>query len=141
MSVFLLGKASDHFDISDQEFRFIVDYATRALHIPDDISMFFEFEDVEEDLCGFVHQDECAPHEYCIIITPRLDWESLVRTIFHELAHVRQGVLKFRIGNEWHGVHYDPTIISEFELPWEQEAYEIEEILYQKFVSIGELVA
>lgn len=59
---------------------------------------------------------------------------ELERTIFHELVHVKQvisGKLNTVSPARWLGKTYEGT--SYYDLPWEKEAYALEEVMYQEW--------
>jgi Zn-dependent peptidase ImmA (M78 family) len=69
--------------------------------------------------------------EIVIIIAKRLSPNNVVRTLFHELVHVKQhseGRLEY--GNIWLGEKVESTYEN---LPWEQEAFEIEQKMMDVF--------
>lgn len=69
--------------------------------------------------------------EITITIAKRLSPENVIRTIFHELVHVKQyetGRLEF--GMIWEGKIYTCDYDSR---PWEIEAFELEEYMIKSF--------
>jgi len=88
-------------------------------------------EDFSEGQCGFADYDE---DEYVVYLNPVLNFEQLVRTLFHELVHIHQymvGKLSHVGGQSvWYGQKYD----CDYEdLPWEVEAFKLEEKLFEEF--------
>lgn len=69
---------------------------------------------------------EIADREYEIEIDRRLKGDDLLTTVFHEMIHVRQGVR-----NEYDdsGLATYKTHEEYLKLPWEIEAYELQEIM------------
>jgi len=119
--------------ISDREFVTVVRFASEWLGIPDHIDLNFEFEQVE-DYKGFVHQTDCGNNEFIIVLSPSLSWEELVKTIIHEMVHVRQFVRKQRTGDVWMGVPVKVYETDYHNLPWEVEAFRLEEALFDQYV-------
>ena len=95
-----------------------------------DIDMTIEFESLKRTQCGFCDYDE---NEAVITIAKRLSVKDAIRTLFHELVHVRQyvdGRLEVGSPQIWYGV----AIEDKYEnLPWEIEAFEIEEKMMKAF--------
>ena len=77
------------------------------------------------------------PHYYYIDLYKDLDNAELLRTLFHELAHVKQYAKKELVYkadyNLWKGQRY-ADIENEWNRPWEREARKLEKQLYAKFV-------
>lgn len=77
------------------------------------------------------------PHYYYIDLYEELDNSELLKTLFHELAHVKQYAKKELVYktnyNIWKGRKY-ADIESEWNRPWEREARKLEKQLYAKFV-------
>lgn len=143
MTVFLLGSPNTTYGTSETEFRGFVKFACDNLGIPDNVTLFFEFEHIEEidNFHGFVHDHDCGENEFFIVLSPHLDWAELVRTIFHELVHVRQSIRKDRLGDSWKGAPVNVRETDYHNLPWEIEAYSLEDVLYNKFVLADSIFA
>jgi len=79
------------------------------------------------------------PHYYYIDLYKDLDNAELLRTLFHELAHVKQYAKKELVYKAkyslWKGQQF-ADIANEWNRPWEREARKYEKILYNKFVKI-----
>jgi len=81
--------------------------------------------------------------EHNIELQTGLSQEDLITVVFHEMVHVRQhernqlkdrGVIKV-----WNGVEYlslYSTTEEYMSLPWEKEAYQLQEELYNEYLSI-----
>jgi hypothetical protein len=137
MAILLLGSVETIFNISEREFMTLVDFAFSELKLPERVSIFFEFEHIEEieNFYGFTHTEDCGDNEYHIVISPRItDWSEVAKTVFHEMEHIRQDVHKDRFGDTWKGVYYDREVVSYHALPWEVAAYRKEEELYLKYL-------
>jgi hypothetical protein len=104
-------------------------FACEYLDIDEDIVL--EFDSLKRHQYGFCDYDE---DEIKVVVAKRLSSKDVVRTIFHEMVHVKQhldGRLKF--GYIWEGEVYD----CEYETkPWEVEAFYEEEKMMQKFWSV-----
>jgi hypothetical protein len=136
LTVYILDSVEDTFGISEREFMGIVDFAIRELSISNSIDIKFEFEAIE-DYTGFCHNYHCAKNEVIVVISPLLRWGTMVKTIFHELTHVVQWSTGQLSGTVWKGVPVDPTTYEHIhDLPWEIEAFAMENHLYDKFISM-----
>lgn len=97
-----------------------------------DIDMTIEFESLKRNQCGFCDYDG-EYDEVIVTIAKRLSVKDAIRTLFHELVHVRQyvdGRLEVGSPQIWYGV----AIEDKYEnLPWEIEAFEIEEKMMKVF--------
>lgn len=134
MTVYVLNSVSDNFDISEREFLGIVDFAIKELSIPNTTDIHFDFEFLEE-YYGFCHNYEQPANSYTVIIRPSISWINMVKTIFHELTHVKQNQTGELCGTVWRGVPIDATTYDfHDQLPWEVAAYAMEEHLYNKFI-------
>lgn len=94
-----------------------------------DIDLVLEFESLKKHQCAFLDYDE---GEVTITIAKRLSLQELIRTLFHEMVHVKQyadGRLE-HVG-VWMGQKYDCDYVD---LPWEQEAFYLEQIMYEQFL-------
>lgn len=137
MTVYVLDSTTECFGVSEREFMMIVDFAIKELSIPNTLDIQFEFEAVE-DYTGFCHNYNCE-NGVVVVIAPGLQWGTMVKTIFHEMTHVQQIVTKQLSGTVWRGVPVDVTSFDDHEkLPWEVEAYAMENHLYDKYISISE---
>jgi hypothetical protein len=88
------------------------------------------FKSLRNNLYGHCDYDDA---EIIITIATRLSPDNIIRTLFHELAHVKQytsghreeGMANFWMGNSFYGPYEN--------LPWEVEAFEIEEKIMKAF--------
>jgi len=134
MTVYLLDNVEPIFGISEREFLMIVDFAFHELKIPNKVDILFSFEQIE-DYVGFCHNYECDDDEYQVIISPLIEtWEELVKTIFHEMTHVKQYCFNELSGDVWHGTPCSVYDMEYHQLPWEAEAFKNETVLYSKYV-------
>ena len=97
--------------------------------------------DLEGDVDGFHCFIDKNEHE--IEIQQGLIEEDFVTAIFHEMVHVRQherGLLKdYGIRKSWKGEEYlgiYDTKETYMNLPWEEEAYRLQEEMYEKWIQI-----
>lgn len=97
-----------------------------------DIDLVVEFETLQKYQCGFCDYDE-EYNEAIVTVAKRLSQKEIIRTIFHELVHVKQyesGKLQNGSPQRWLGV----AIEDKYEnLPWELEAFDLEERMMRKF--------
>lgn len=93
-----------------------------------DIDLSIEFQTLKKEQYGFCDYEE---DEVIIIISKRLSVKDIIRTLFHELVHVRQYESKrLKHNGIWEGRIYD----CEYDkLPWEVEAFELEERMMKFF--------
>lgn len=71
-----------------------------------------------------------------VISLSRLDEKTILKTIAHEMVHVKQYLLE-EINESlttWKENIIDRNNVNYFDLPWEKEAYEKEEVLYFNFL-------
>jgi hypothetical protein len=93
-----------------------------------DVDLSIEFETLKNHQCGFCEYDE---DEVVITLAKRLSVREIIATLFHEMIHVKQYIDgRLEEGSKWMGEVYD---CAYDELPWEQEAFEIEQIMMEKF--------
>jgi len=97
--------------------------------------------DLEGDVDGFHMFVDKGEHE--IEIQQGLIEEDFVTAIFHELVHVRQherGQLKDKgIVKSWKGEEHITAFSTTDEymaLPWEEEAYRLQEEMYNKWIQM-----
>ena len=84
------------------------------------------------------YNSQRKPREFKIRLRKKKSYKSLIKTLAHELVHVKQ----FALGemSEFHdrwrdGIDYKDT--DYFDLPWEIEARMLEHVLYDKYKSTG----
>jgi len=72
-------------------------------------------------------------------LDPRMCDKELVLTVMHEMVHVRQYFKRqlrdVAFGNvkTWLGKMYCEDKIGYFKLPWEKEAFKLQEVLFKQF--------
>ena len=94
---------------------------------------------LREGVYGWVGVTDCnwRPRAFEIEMHNRLDVESYVRTLLHELWHVYQhvmGALKDKHGKRyWRGI--DHSLTDYDEQPWEQQAFQMEDVLYEEYLN------
>ena len=83
--------------------------------------------------------DYVKPRDFHIEISRAVDDDELIETVCHEMVHVKQYAkeeIKERFrpthtevgqGVDWHGKNYS-------DLPWEKEAYELQEQLVKEYI-------
>lgn len=92
-------------------------------------------------------EDKCDG--YCLSIDNRtfeieiqsgIPYDDFITAVFHEMVHVKQharkelvdkGIIKKWLGEEWLNVF--TTVDQYMALPWEKEAYEMQEVLFEKW--------
>lgn len=103
-----------------------VSFASNYLGI--DVDFVIEFETLQKHQCGYCDYDE---DEVIITLAKRLSVKEAIRTLFHELVHVKQHVDgRLEKGYVWCGQVYE---CDYNELPWEIEAYDLEEKMMEQF--------
>jgi len=93
-----------------------------------DVDLLISFEPLKKHQCGFCDYDQ---DESVIVIAKRLSKLETIKTLFHEMVHVKQytdGRLKQ--DGVWLGKKYDCDYVD---LPWEIEAHETEQIMMEQF--------
>ena len=94
---------------------------------------------LREGIFGWVWATDCdhRPREFEIELHNRMDVEPYTKTLLHELWHVYQhvkGHLKDnRLHRLWKCVDHSDTDYDD--QPWEQEAIQMEDILFEKYQS------
>ena len=94
---------------------------------------------LREGVYGWVGVTDCnwRPRAFEIEMHNRLDVESYVRTLLHELWHVYQhvmGALKDKHGKRyWRGT--DHSLTEYMDQPWEQQAFQMEEVLLDEYLN------
>ena len=93
-----------------------------------DLDFVIEFESLKRHQFGLCDYEE---DEVIIFIAKRLSVENVVRTLFHELVHVKQYESGRLDHNKlWEGKLYD---CNYYEYPWEVEAFDLEEKMMNVF--------
>ena len=94
---------------------------------------------LREGVFGWVWATDCdhRPREFEIELHNRMDVDHYTKTLLHELWHVYQHVKGHLKDNRhhrlWKGVDHSDTDYDD--QPWEQEAIQMEEILFEKYQS------
>lgn len=94
---------------------------------------------LREGVYGFCSVNDCdwRPRSFLIEIHNRLTDEYYTKTLLHELYHILQhirGDLRDKRGIRcWKGVNCENLDYDE--QPWEQEAFEMESILYNEYLT------
>jgi hypothetical protein len=90
----------------------------------------------EHDAYGLCYSTD-DPHYYFIDLYKDLDNAELLRTLFHEMTHVKQYAKKELIYkttyNLWKGRKY-VDLDNDWNRPWEREARKYEKLIYNKFI-------
>ena len=96
-----------------------------------DVDMLISFESLRNHQCGFCDYDQ---DETVITIAKRLSKNEIIKTLFHEMVHVKQ-YTDGRLDQNftWKGQTYDCAYVD---LPWEIEAHEMEKVMMEKFGEI-----
>lgn len=103
-----------------------VSFAFSYLQI--DVDFVLEFETLRRHQYGFCDYDE---DEIILTIAKRLSPKDAIRTLFHELVHVKQHIDgRLEYGYKWRGQVYE---CDYNDLPWEVEAYDLEEKMMKAF--------
>jgi hypothetical protein len=102
-------------------------FATRFLDI-ECKNLVIEFKRLKKHQRGFCDYDD---EEVTITISSGLSCNESMTTLFHEMVHVKQHMDgRLKNGYIWLGKTYD---CSYDELPWEQEAYQLENEMIKDF--------
>ena len=119
--------------ISDQFMDCVILFASKFLELDDYLEIDFS-DKFEHDRCGYCDYDEDG---VTIFINPKMEKKKIVITLFHEMVHARQFIRGELVIPEdgkqpsrWFGKEYD---VPYFESPWEQEAYELELVMWDIF--------
>lgn len=119
--------------ISDDLMDSAILFAAKFLEMDDAIEIDFG-DKFEEDKCGYCDYDEDG---VTIFINSKMDKKKILVTLFHEMVHAKQFIRKELVLPEnstqpsrWLGKEYD---VPYFESPWEQEAYELELVMWDIF--------
>lgn len=130
MFVEIEGDSSIDLTILDK----IVSFAQSYLQIDDNSWLTIKFShDMEQDVCGWCDEIDIEEKWIEIEVNRNLSLRNLVTTIFHEMVHCKQildGRLVQGCPSVWEGVEYDDYY---FELPWEIEAYELEQQMVEAY--------
>lgn len=99
-----------------------------------DVDFEIIFESMERHQFGLVEYE--ADEEFAevsVYLAKRLSPKESIRTLFHEMVHVKQyvsGKLEAGAVQKWEGIVYEDDYEN---LPWELEAFELEEQMMETF--------
>lgn len=116
--------------VSFEELDSMLTFAMNYLDFDTDIPVIVTFDLEGAESLGYADVDE---DEITLAISPSLSGEELVRTVFHELVHANQIIKGVYDPYEstWNGSVYTGNY---WDLPWEKEAYALEETMYGEYV-------
>lgn len=110
-------------------------YKTLDIHFT--LSKTLSEEDGVDGICFTL--ETVRPREFAIDIDSTLSVQNFIKTVIHELVHVKQyacGELVDRVRGRakvtWKGADHSKTTYSK--QPWEREAYRLQELLYKEFM-------
>jgi len=121
------------------DFELIFAFAENFLGIAsENIHISFIFEKMKNKVCGHMHQLDVE--EYEIYLNEGLSLSDMMRTIFHEMVHVKQyhsgKYIEGRHASFWKGKRCDTFGDEYFNLPWEVEAFAMETEMVIKFMDV-----
>lgn len=123
--------------VSFEQLDSVIAFTLDALDFDVDATLIITFDDdLEANQCGYFEYDEDEGELY-ISISHTLRGEEMIRTIMHELVHARQILTGEYVPGEgnipgtWNDVMYTCDYMD---LPWEKEAYALEEIIYAQYI-------
>ena len=117
------------FEFLDEVFTF----AEYFLGFDEDLMITIDFKLLDDNVYGYAEPEDTD--EYIIEVHSYLTEKDVVKTIFHELIHVKQfldGKLD-EDGMTWMGIKYKSTSMPYRELPWEEEAHRVEGLMSKEF--------
>ena len=103
-------------------------FASKFLDL--DVDLIIEFKILKAHQCGFC---DYYDDDVTITISRYLAVEDIIRTLFHEMVHVKQyasGRLEHGSSGVWLGIMYEDKYDD---LPWEIEAYDLEQKMMDAF--------
>jgi len=116
-------------------------------HILDELHLHIKYTKLKhiDGICEDV--DDYDPARYFkISLTPRRDKVELFSTLAHEMVHVRQMAKNILMSHQtnhdvmiWKRKHYVESEFENTELPWEVEAYGLENVLFNDYVDTHNL--
>ena len=107
----------------------LICFAAGYLDLDEDLELEIVFSNLGEGKCGHVEYDE---ELYEVYLNKCLSEEEFIRTLFHEMVHVKQ-IFNGEYDPDtsmWNGVVYK---VDYSELPWEKEAYVLEEKIFNAY--------
>ena len=103
-------------------------FASKFLDL--DVDLIIEFRILKSHQCGFCDYYE---DDITITISRYLPVEDIIRTLFHEMVHVKQYV-DGRLEHGRSGIWLGTMCEDKYEdLPWEIEAYDLEQKMIDAF--------
>lgn len=123
--------------LDEELFHRAVFHAVEFLDI-DDVDFEIVFDSIGKERCGYVDFEEADEYndeqEVVVYIAKRLSVKEILRTIFHELVHVKQYIAG-ELTSEGEIMRWNGTVyIGAYELlPWEVEAFALEEEMMNSF--------
>lgn len=112
----------------------------RSLYI--EIDLIYKLLDKEQVYGDCVNNDTndcCNPKEFLIRVDSNLSTENFLKTIFHEMIHVKQYVRKElydyvrKPGCRWKKQYFEDKYDDSHMTPWEIEAQKLENVLFSSF--------
>ena len=94
---------------------------------------------LREGVFGWMWAADCdyRPREFEIEIHNHMDEEHYTKTLLHELWHLYQhvkGALRDKHGKRlWKGIDHSETDYED--QPWEQQAHQMEDVLYEEYLT------
>lgn len=111
-----------------------VKFASEFLDIDTFLEIDFEGE-FNDGCCGYCNYEK-DDEELTVHVKPNMKRKEIIATLFHEMVHAKQylnGELVSGVGKNpslWKGKE---CVASYAETPWEQEAYELEAVMFDIF--------
>ena len=120
--------STKHRKVVDDTMSLIIDEYT----IPDDVVVEIEFySNGTAGGCVDMERDDDGVHRFVVDINRKQSIEEIKATLIHELKHVEQYASGRLDQNQWLGIDHKDT---PYHLrPWEIEAYEFEQNIFQKY--------
>jgi hypothetical protein len=90
--------------------------------------------------CIYEDDDKVKHREFTIEVSGEQGIAAFIKTIMHEMVHVKQYALaemRESYGNDKHRIYWigtDHTKTAYTKSPWEKEAYRLQDKLYEKFM-------
>ena len=95
---------------------------------------------IRDGAYGWICVTDCnwRPRAFEIQMHNQMDPDHYIRTLLHELWHLHQHVMGFlrdkRGKRYWRGLDYTETDYSD--QPWEQQAFQMEDVLYDEYMNV-----
>ena len=93
-------------------------------------------------VCGFTevdgHNSRGIPREFTLELKRSMSEKEMIKTLAHEMVHVKQYAYREidERGTMWLSRKLDHDSVPYHKRPWEKEAYQAEERLYQKWLQM-----